>query len=204
VSKRRLSLEADLRWWPLEQALEHHRRQRGPEPTQTDFNKALEAGALRALAQHADGHRELLLASVWGSDLCIDMQLRVSDSRPSLELFSRKLGKRLRPAELSVFVWRPDYENIFGDRIEPTKKTAQMQEVPEKRGKKPVHDRAELQSVALWLATRQKQGAPQKTRANVVDELRDWCTRNKRKAPADSTLYEIVAAAFRIKPTLKI
>ena len=80
---------------------------------------------------------------------------------------------------------------------------AQPQEVSEKRGKKPVHDRADLQSAALGLALQRKHGAPEKNPATVVDELRAWCVRHKRKVPADSTLYEIVQAAFRTKPLLK-
>src|SRR5262249_4330245 len=101
--------------------------------------------------------------------------------------------------------WRPDYEKIFSGVTAPSAELrAQSSEVPENGGRKQVHDRADLQSVALWLALQRKQGAPEKRQVDIVGELREWCKRNRRKVPGDSYLNDVVAAALRIKPTLKL
>jgi hypothetical protein len=208
MTKRKLPLESP-NWWPIADALEHRSQQTGSNKLATlDFNQALKDRdrPLRSQVRRADGSRELLAAAAWGGeDLHCSVAVRVLREKPfigsgGVGVFSHKLQRR---SPHWFYVWKPDYEKIFSSVTASTEPRTQPREVPVERGRKPVHDRAELQSVALWLATRQKHGAPQKTRANVVDELRDWCTRNKRKAPADSTLYDIVAAAFRLKPTLK-
>jgi hypothetical protein len=101
------------------------------------------------------------------------------------------------------YVWGPDLKKfLHTDAALPQPQSAATK-VPGNRGRKRVHDRAELQSVALWLAVQRKHGAPEKSRTIVVDELRAWCERHNRKVPADSTLYEIVEAAFQTKPLLK-
>ena len=201
MSKRKLPLEADLRWGPLEQALERHRRQRGPEPTQWDFNKALAAGALQALAQHADGHREVLPASAWEGDLCIDIQSRASDSTPSLELFSRKLGKRLLPSELSVFVWLPDYENIFSDPQGKSTPATQAQEVPRKRGRKASHPWTEIGVELVRRVGKNIKAAGNKSTNSWATELEQWCEDRYRKAPVSSELRAFIDDVLR---TLRI
>jgi hypothetical protein len=201
MSRRKPPLESP-HWWPIEQALEQRSQQIGSDKLASqDFNQVLKASRLRAMVRRADGSRELLGPSAWDDFYCsVLIRLRPALQSGGMAVFSRKLGKR--PPMQWFFVWKPDYKKIFGDETETTKPPAQVQEVPIKRGKKPVHDRANLQAVALVLAVRKKHGAPEKTPKDVVDELREWCDRNERKVPADSTLYEIVAAAFRLKPTL--
>jgi hypothetical protein len=192
VSKRKLPLDSP-NWWLIEDALKHRTQRTGSDwLARADFNQVLKADQLPALARRADGHRELLAAAHWG-DLRIGAGLRV--------MFSRKLGKP--PPGYWFYVWKPCYEKIFGPVTTSAEPRPRSQEVPIKRGKKPVHDRADLQSAALGLALQRKQGAPEKKPTDVVGELREWCKRNKRKVPADSTLYDIVAAAFQIKRTLK-
>ena len=194
-------------WWPITEALKQCARQTGSDTLACRaINGKLKAGQLRALGWRADGHRELLPPSAWGNLYCT-LIVRVKPGsklrlrRAGMAVFSRELGKR--PPMQWFFVWLPDYKKIFGLAATPAEPRPQLQGVPEKRGKKPVHDRADLQSAALGLALRRKQGAPEKKPADVVAELREWCKRNKRKVPSPSTLYEIVAAAFRIKLTLK-
>jgi len=104
-----------------------------------------------------------------------------------------------------VQIWKPDYEKIL--KISEAEAGApassgQMRETPENRGRKLIYEHADLQSVALVLALRKKQGAPEKTHTAVIEELVDWCERRRKKVPGRSTLFEIVKAAFRLKPTL--
>lgn len=201
-SRKQLPPESS-NWWPITDALDHRSQRRCSDTLAAqDFHQSLrEAGGLRALEQRADGHREQLPVEAW-EDLYFVVWPYGGPPRSRMAVSSRKLGSA--PRGCRFYVWRPDYKIIFGDETEPLTPPPQAQEVPVKRGRKPIHDRAELLAVALGLALLRKQGAPQKTITDVVGELREWCTRNKKKVPGDSTLYDIASAAFRIKPTLKI
>jgi hypothetical protein len=201
MSRRKLPLESSD-WWPIAEALAHRAQRTGADKfAGRDFNEAVKADPpLRVLVRRADSHREVLAISAW-DDFHIVVWAYGGPPQSRFSVFSRTLGTA--PRACRFYVWEPDYKKIFGERTEPMKQPAQAREVPVKRGRKAVHDRADLQSAALGLAILRKQGAPEKTPTNVVDELRKWCKRNKRKVPVDSTLYDIVAAAFRIKPTLK-
>ena len=209
MSRRKLPLESP-HWWPLSRALEHRSERMGADQLAIwDFNQALEAGQLQAMVRRRDDC-EVLAASAWKSDFYVTPKIQLIPSSAGrfrlcsigMTVWSRKLGGRI-PWHW-FFVWRPDYEKIFpGAATPPAEPRARSPEVPETRGRKPVHDRADLQSVALFLALQRKQGAPKKRPVEIVDGLREWCQQNKRKVPADSTLHEIVAAALRIKSTLK-
>jgi hypothetical protein len=201
MSPRKLPVES-AHWWPITDALDHRSQRRCSDKLAAqDVHLALrKPGRLRALVQHEDGRREPLPAAAW-EDLYFVVWPSGGPPRSRMAVFSRKLGSA--PRGCRYFVWLPDYEKIFGPVTASTEPHTQPQEEPVKRGKKPVHDRADLQSAALGLALQRKHGAPEKKQTDVVGELREWCKRNKRKVPVDSTLYDIVAAAFRIKPTLK-
>jgi hypothetical protein len=210
VSRGKLPWES-LNWWPIVDAVAHRSERTGSDTlAQQDFNEVLKAGRLRAMVRRHRGPRELLAAAAW-DDFHIVPLIRIQttpsgrfrfQSGRGAVVWSRKLGGRLQAGQW-FFVWKPDYEKIFGAISTVAQPPTSPQQVSGKRGRKPVHDRGELQAAALALALARKQGAPEKRPAEVVIELREWCKRNKRKVPADSTLYEIAAAAFRIKPTLK-
>ena len=201
MKRRKLPVESP-HWWPIADALEHRRQRTGANKLAAeDFNRALKAGDLRAQVRRANGSREELAASAW-DDFHVNVYFGRKDQPVSMAVGSRKLGGS-RSRDQWFFVWRPDYEKIFGPVAAAAEPRAQSQEVPEKRGRKQVHDRADLQSVALVLALQRKHGAPEKKPAEVVGELSDFCKRDNRKVPAESTLYEIVGAAYRIKQTLR-
>jgi hypothetical protein len=195
VSRRKLPLESP-NWWPIREALKDGRQRIGSDKlVAQDFNQALKTDRLGALVRYADGSREVLPASAWNN-------LYVGGWVGLLVVKSRELDGASPPGQV-FYVWRPDYEKIFVPVAAVAEPRAQSQEVPMKRGPKPVHNRADLQSVALVFALQRKQGVPEKKQTDVVDELREWCKRTKRKVPVPSTLYDIVAAAYRLKPTLK-
>jgi hypothetical protein len=218
MSRRKLPLELPLEssdWVLIAKAFELHTQHTGADDQLTclNFNQALKAKArrLRSKVRYADGRSELLAVAAW-QDLYVNVQvafgrLLFAPGRPQdlprteIAVLSRKNGKR--PPGCWFYVWWPDYKNIFEPVTAPAEQRTPSPEVPVKRGKKPVYNRADLQSVALWFSLQRKQGAPPKTQTDVIDELREWCKRNKQKVPSPSTLYEIAAAAFRIKPTLK-
>jgi hypothetical protein len=210
VSRGKLPLESP-NWWPIGDAFKHRSERTGSDTlAQEDFNEWLKAGRLRAMVRRHRGPRELLAAAAW-DDLHIFPLIRLKpqpsgrfrfQSGRGAVVWSRKLGGRLQAGQW-FFVWKPDYENIFGAVSAIAEPPAPPPQVSVNRGRKPVHDRAELQAVALWLLLQRKQGAPEKKATDVVIELREWCKRNRRKVPANSTLYEIAGVALRIKPTLK-
>jgi hypothetical protein len=208
MNRGKLPLESP-HWWPIVAAFKYRSEQKGSTIlARQDIRREVRAGRVRTLRRHETGECELLPASAWDDLYCTVVQPRRRHPSgkilwgPSrIQVISHKLGRA--PPGQWFFVWKPDFEKIFQHAPELPTPSTQTQEVPENRGRKPVHDRADLQSVALVLALRRKHGAPEKRRADVVRELREWCKQNKRKAPGDSTLYDIVAAAFRIKPTLK-
>jgi hypothetical protein len=217
MSGRKLTPE-DPRWWRLEKALEDRSQQLGgADPLAVhEFNQALKADRLRVMRRRVNCPPERLAASAW-EDFYIHPLMRIRMNPPKggrvlgrmrwegVAVWSHKLGGRVLGQWF--YVWRPDYEKIFLDVAAPatssTGPRSLSQEVPENRGRKPVHNRADLQSAALGLALQRKKGAPGKTQTDVVNELRDWCQRNKRKVPGDSYLNEVVADAFRIMRTLK-
>jgi hypothetical protein len=210
MSRRKLTPESPD-WWRIEKALADRRQEiDSPVLAAADFNLALRAGKLKTMRRHADGSCEPLAVSAW-DDLYIAPLIRVNFNSPTgrsrmrpgeLVVWSRKLGGQIRGQW--VFVWRPDYKKIFSGAATPSARSrAQPPEVLETRGRKKVHDRADLQAAALGLALQRKLGASEKTQTAVVDELRDWCRRNKQKVPGNSYLNEVVADAFRIKLTLK-
>jgi hypothetical protein len=138
---------------------------------------------------------EELLPSTFRPDfeiLCRDNKLR---------LLSR--GSKFISGAAVIYVWGPDLKKFLRTDATSPQPPPPATEVPVERGRKRVHERADLQSAALGLALQRKPGAPEKKPTDVVNELREWCKRNKRKVPSPSTLYDIVAAALRIKPTLK-
>ena len=44
---------------------------------------------------------------------------------------------------------------------------------------------------------------PEKTQAEVARELRTWCKEQKEKVPGNTTLNEIVSAAFHVRKKWK-
>ncbi len=201
MSKRKLPLE-DPRWLQLLDADLQRRRQVGSDTlAAADLVPLIEDGRVRSKLEALDYStrpparvRRMLTPEDFQRDF------RIVRLGRGLGLDSRR-GPPLRP--LVAYIWSPDLKNFFGTDAASSQPQSLTAEVPVKRGRKPVHDRAELQSVALWLATQRKHGAPPKNATVVVDELRAWCVRHKRKVPVDSTLYEIVTAAFRTKPLLR-
>ena len=222
MSRRKpLPLESP-HWWPILAALGHHSERVGSDQLAIwDFGKALKAGQLRTMVRRQDGCEELA-ASAWNDERAgppqsgrtnfyITPKIQLTPGSPGryrmratgMTVWSRKLGGPIIPFHW-FFVWRPDYEKIFPDAAaKPAQSRATPPEVVAKRGKKRVYNREDLQSVALHLALQRKQGAPEKTQAEVADELREWGKRNKRKVPENTLLNEIVAAAFQLKPTLE-
>src|SRR5262249_1244752 len=146
-------------WWPIFAALEHHSERVGSDQLVIwDFDKALKAGQLRTMVRRQDGCEELA-ASAW-NDFYITPTIQLTPGCPGqyrrggtgMTVWSRKLGGRIIPFHWFL-VWRPDYEKIFPNAATPPAKSrATSPEMPENRGRKPVHDWADLQSAALGLA----------------------------------------------------
>jgi hypothetical protein len=204
MSRRKLPLESPD-WMPLEDAhrLNEERRTGNRTVAVTDLMTWLMKGDVRSMRRgirpSATTTRELLPTTFWFKHKIESWSGKLLVGlRPSI-------GGMVRPLRGFVFyVWGPDLKKFLRTDAAPPQSQPPAAEAPAERGRKRVHERADLQSAALGLALRRKGGAPEKNRTTVVNELRDWCKQNKRKVPADSTLYDIVAAAFRIKPTLKI
>jgi hypothetical protein len=208
MSRRKLPLESP-NWWPIEKALEHRSEGTGSDRLACqDFNKALKAGPLRALVRRADGYRELLSASAW-DDFYVGVWVRAAPSRRSLQDFfqpggmavsSHQLGKR--PPGHWFYVWLPDYKNIFGDPHAKSLSFAQMQEVPEKRGRKFEHPWPEIGFELVRRAAKKGKTAENKSTNSWALELTKWCEDHYQKAPVDSDLREFiddVLRALRIK-----
>jgi hypothetical protein len=207
MNRRQLPL-VSANWWPIEQAFEHLRQHTGPHLACWDLNDWLQTNRLRARRRGPNGSCEMLLPPIWKDDLRCELRQEFVPTKRNtyrfrakgFAVFSRKRKEWLRFEWVQV--WKPDYKKIFDAKAETPASSAQIQEVPTKRGRKPVYEHADLQSVALVLALRRKHGAPEKTRSEVVEELGEWCEGRRQKVPSRSTLFEIVKAAFRLKPTL--
>jgi hypothetical protein len=114
------------------------------------------------------------------------------------------LGLRGVPLRGYVFyAWKPDWKKIWGADAASTEARPPAQEVPVERGRKKVYERAELTVIAFALFENRKQGAPEKTQAEVARELRTWCKEQKEKVPGNTTLNEIVSAAFQVRKKWK-
>jgi len=114
VSKRKLPLESP-NWWPIREALEHRCQQTGSDTLAAqDFNQKLRADRLRALVRRKDGRRELLPAAAWDNFYVGMWTFDLRDPPgPKWEVFSHS-HKGDPPPGHWFFVWKPDYERIFG------------------------------------------------------------------------------------------
>jgi hypothetical protein len=97
------------------------------------------------------------------------------------------------------YVWGPDCKRFLGAVVGPVELKPQAQEVPVKRGRKPVYDREALTVIAFALAERKNRGDPEKPQKKVVGELREWLKGRGKKVPVVSTLYEVVSKAFHVR-----
>jgi hypothetical protein len=199
VSRRRLPLESDANWWLIEAALKHRSELTGSELAKQDFNQSLKSGRLRAMVRRADGSRELLEASAW-EDLHIAELIRVNPKPTKrghlilrlerMAVWSRKLGGR--PRWQWFFVWKPDYENIFGDKTEKPKPPAQTREMPGKGGRPLKHDWVALALEASWLFRHYRK----LTRHAVVAKLERWLLDRNKEVPAKSDLQTLVDQVY--------
>jgi hypothetical protein len=203
MSRRKpLPLESP-NWWPIKDALKHHTQQRTGSVliAREDFNQRLKAGEFRSLLRRAGGHRELLAASAW-DDFHIPLGIPVvpPDREPFLLLppwivSSRKLGKP--PRYHWFYVWLPDYKNIFGDLPAKSSSFAQLQEVPEKRGRKASHAWPEIGVELVRRVVKKGKSAGNKSTNSWARELAQWCEDRYQKAPADSDLRDFIDNVLR-------
>ena len=175
-------------WWSVIQAVEDYRQRIDSGVLAwLDFNQELRAGRLRAMRRHANGSRELLAASAW-DDLYVAPLIQVNFNNPSGRgrMHPGKTAVWCRPPQQRdrsdsdrgsgrqiqgqwIYIWRPDYEKIFLDvATKPAEPRARSPEVLENRGRKRVHDHAELGAVAYVLALQRKHGAPEKKPVDIV------------------------------------
>jgi hypothetical protein len=201
---RRKPAAGSALWWPIAEALTHRAQRTGSERLACqDFNELLKAGRLRALVRRPDG-RELLAASAWNDFYC-SVMLRVAQRRETRQgvlqpagtaVFSRKLGAR--PREQWFFVWRPDYEEIFGDKTKATTKPPQQSaEEQTKQGAPLKHDWI---AITAEVAFREADATTkERARSDLAEAKRvqRWCVRQLKKRPGLSDLREIVKAVRR-------
>ena len=205
MKKRLLPLD-DPRWVPLTEA---HAELCKPAGSCTfaarDLTKKLREGQIRSMLRRYRtapaiwGHgppppERTLLSEVYWRDHELDWRDRLIIV-PS----PRRGGNVNFVGNCKFYVWGPDYKKNLGPVATPAELKLQAQEASAKRGRKPVHDRTALTVIAFALAERRKQGEPEKTQKKVVGELREWLKGRGKKAPGDSTLYEIVSKAFRVR-----
>jgi hypothetical protein len=185
VSKRKLPLE-NPNWWPIREALEHRCQQTGSDTDAgNDFNQELKAGRLRALVDR-DGRRELLAASAW-DDFYVSMLLSLRPMKSRMEVFSHSHKGKPPPGHW-FFVWKLDYERIFGAVPAPS-------EEPSSKGKggRPLkHDWMALVLEASWYFRHN----PKLTRSAVLRKLEDWCQTHRLPIPAASELQKAVRQAY--------
>ena len=113
---------------------------------------------------------------------------------------------RLSSSGYVFYAWKPDWKKIWVADAASTEARPPAQEVAVKRGRKKVYDRAALTVIAFALFEHRMQGMQgklEKTQAEVARELRDWCKEQKEKVPGNTTLNEIVSAAFHVREKWK-
>jgi hypothetical protein len=95
-------------------------------------------------------------------------------------------------------VWRPDYEEIFGDKTEATTKPSQQSAEEQTRQGAPLkHDWIAITAEVAFreaTATKKQRGKSELAEAKSV---RWWCARQLKKRPALSDLRGIVKAVRR-------
>ena len=113
---------------------------------------------------------------------------------------------RLSSSDYVFYAWKPDCKKLWAADAASAEARPPAQEVTVKRGRKRVYDHAELTVIAFALFEHRKQGTQgmlEKTRAEVVRKLRAWCKEQREKVPGDTTLNEIVSAAFQARKKWK-
>jgi hypothetical protein len=199
MSKRKLPLE-NPNWWPIREALEHRCQQTGSDTRAgNDFNQELKAGRLRALVDR-DGRRKLLAASAW-DDFYVSTWLSLRPMKSRMEVFSRSHKGKPPPGHW-FFVWKLDYERIFGAVPAPSGPVAPSsaavrapsEEPPSKgKGGRPLkHDWISLALEASWHFRHN----PELTRNAVLRKLEGWCQSHSRPIPAQSELQTVVQQAY--------
>ena len=200
MSKRKLPLESP-NWWPIREALEHRCQQTGSDTLAAqDFNQKLRADRLRALVRRKDGRRELLPAAAWDNFYVGMWTFDLRDPPgPKWEVFSHS-HKGDPPPGHWFFVWKPDYERIFGAVPAPSGPVAPSSAAvrtpsEERKGKggRPLkHDWVSLALEASWHFRHN----PKLTRNAVLRKLEDWCQTHSRPIPAPSGLQTVVQQAY--------
>jgi hypothetical protein len=195
MSRRKLPLDGSD-WVPLAVVIQlFHERSGSLALGEADTMQALCENKVRSMCRclGAQPERWLVPSGFWNNH-------EIFSTSDGVEVIARSSGAQPFGR---FFCWQPDLKKFFGDKTEPTKQPAQVQEVPVKRGRPREYEHAELGAVAYALAVHKKQGEPEKKQAKIIEELRAWCKQDKRKVPGDSTLAEIVSAALRIRKKLK-
>ena len=195
MSKRKLPFDSP-NWWPIREALEHRCQQTGSDmDAGNDFNRELKAGRLRALARR-DSRRELLAASAW-DDFYVSTLLSLRPMQSRMEVFSHSHKGKPPPGHW-FYVWKLDYERIFGAVPAPSGPVAPSSaavrapsEEPASKGKGGRPVKHQWNALTL-VASRYFRHDPKLTRSAVVRKLEGWCDTNKKPMPAPSALQEMV------------
>ena len=96
-----------------------------------------------------------------------------------------------------IYVWLPDYKNIFGDLDAQPGAPSSVQEVPVKRGSKPKHPWPEIgHELFCRIAKKGTLTVPKSTKS-LADALGDWCEIKYKKAPVDSELRKFIDDVLR-------
>jgi hypothetical protein len=213
VSKRKLPLKSP-NWWPIREALEHRCQQTVLETVAVnDFNQELKAGRLRVLVRR-DDRRELLPASAW-DDFYVSTLLSLRPMQSRTEVFSHSHKGKPPPGHW-FYVWKPDYERIFGAVRAPSEPVAPSSaavrapsgpvapssaavrapsEGPPSKGKggRPLkHDWVSLTLEASWHFRHN----PKSTRNAVIRKLENWCQTHSRPSPVLSELQTLVRQVY--------
>jgi hypothetical protein len=224
MSKRRLPLDSPD-WTPFDVlhplvcAQTGDRRFADRELTDAMANGRVRSMRRRISPRADEPEHELLPPSFWAdyqlnSDagaadeqrlLVVERASCPQPSKPSPRGLNRMmLGLRGVPLPGYVFyAWKPDWKKIWGSDAASTDARPRAQEVPVERGRKRVYEHALLTAIAFKLFEHRKQGEPEKTQARVARELRTWCKEQKEKVPGNTTLNEIVSAAFQVRKKWK-
>jgi hypothetical protein len=178
-----------MNWWPLEDAITcRYEQTRSEVATADDLNGALKNGRLRSSILDRVTGRKVLSASAWAKDFYI---------APSLMSVHWR-GNDFPVVDRWFFVWKKDFEKIFGTAVLTPAAPGQVPEKQEEtRGRKPQHEWPKAVEEILLRMRK----SPKKIDADIAKEVQlEWQTRGKKALPT-STLHEYIAAVRRgLKP----
>jgi hypothetical protein len=109
----------------------------------------------------------------------------------------RKTHQVVGLRDLVFYVWLPDYEKIFGALHAKSSTPAQMQKVPEKRGRKAILPWTKIGFELVRRVEKMGNAAGNKTTNSWATELEQWCLNHNQKVPVNSELRAFIDDVLR-------